>query len=178
MPRRRGVSDEGQDVYDALSREAGRARRAAGRTQGWLAAEIETDQQTLSDYERGRTRIPLHVVGKIERALNLGKGELLLRAGLVSREAVPAETSTESAIRQDPALDDVAREVMLHVYDFARRDVADGRPWASGGAEPAPGRLTHEDMAAMSNRQLRDALTAAQRHQPRDEGEPGQQEAG
>lgn len=147
MPRRRRTDDEAEWVYDAVGREIRRAR--GGRTQTWLGDAIGADQGTISDYEVGRTRVPLHVIMQIEQALGLGKGELLAKAEVVDPEQVPIETTTVAAIRQDPDLMDDQKRVMVDLYqtymryrtpasvhDMTDRLPADETP--APGAPPAP----------------------------------------
>lgn len=73
----------------------------------------------VSEYELNRTRIPLDVLGKIEAALDLTRGQLLVDAGVVEARHVPTRTSTESAITEDSLLDDGFKEQMLDFYRFA-----------------------------------------------------------
>lgn len=105
-------------VYERLAAAIHSAR--AGHTQGELADAIGATQRTVSDWER-TGKVPLHMVPTIEDALKLGRGELLVKAGLVDRRRVPTDTTTQAAIHQDPDLNDEAREALLGLYDYARR---------------------------------------------------------
>ena len=53
------------------------ARRTAGFTQAEAAAQLGLNPQTVSDYERGRTRIPSDVLQRLCALYGLTPGEFL-----------------------------------------------------------------------------------------------------
>lgn len=107
------------ETYEVLGQEIAKARGKM-RQQDLADRAGIADQTTLSDYERGRSRIPLDVLAAIEQALDLRRGELLVRAGIVAADIAPTSTGTEAAITSDPELDDVGRELLLNVLEFVR----------------------------------------------------------
>lgn len=116
------MPEDGQQIYDALGHAIQRARKAAKRTQQSVAdAAGIADQTTLSDYERGRSRIPLDVLRRIEAALDLTPGQLLIDSELVAAKQVPVNTSTQQAINDDHDLDEDAKHTMLFAYDYCVR---------------------------------------------------------
>lgn len=53
------------------------ARKAAGFTQARAAEALDMNMQTISDYERGRTRVPAETLKRLCALYNLTPGELL-----------------------------------------------------------------------------------------------------
>lgn len=116
------MPDDDDDLYERLGAEIRRARGTMRQQDLADAAGIpdpeRPDQTRVSAYELGRGRIPLDAVCRIEEALEMDRGELLVKAGVVSPSSVPVLTGTESAIGADAALDDSAKEMLLGVYRY------------------------------------------------------------
>lgn len=86
-------------------------------SQADLASATRTNQTTISQYERAVTRPSLDTVVALEEALGLRRGSLLVAAGYVE---VGAPVTVEDAIREDPGIDDIAREYLLALLARAR----------------------------------------------------------
>lgn len=91
-----------------------------GMSQDDLAAAIGKNQRTLSAYEDGRVRVPLHLIPEIERACGARKGAVMRKAGLV-------EDSTEAAIEGDPDLTPFGRRTVLGFYRYTRDEFDEGQ---------------------------------------------------
>lgn len=98
--------------------EAIRAVRGA-MNQEDLADAIGKNQRTLSAYEDGRVRIPLHVIPLIEAACGARRGTILRQVDLV-------DDSTEAAIEGDPALTPFGRRTVLGFYLYTRDQFDEG----------------------------------------------------
>ncbi len=78
----------------------------------------------LSQVERGLHQPSLKVLRSIASALNLSSETMLARAGLIDREApvAPSDHGVDVAIRDDPALTEDEKQVLLGVYrNFRQR---------------------------------------------------------
>lgn len=102
------------------------ARQDARLTQVQLAGALGVEQTRLSRWELSKSTPGLLDVVRIEDALELRRGDLLIRAGLVELPVLDAER----AIEADPVIADESRSVLLHYYR-ASVEVASG-PGRSG----------------------------------------------
>lgn len=82
-------------------------------SQSTLADAIDTDQPSVSRWERGEQRPSLEQIAAIETATGKRPGFILIAAGLVDTPSV------EAAVAADPKLDDVQRPFVLHAYRSA-----------------------------------------------------------
>ena len=90
-----------------------------------LAALTDLSNAYLSQVERGMHEPSVRVLRAIAEALSLPADSLLREAGLLDREPEDANgtaASTETAIRNDPALSEAQKEALLTVYRSYRRN--------------------------------------------------------
>lgn len=80
------------------------------RSQEQLAADLGHRQGTISRWERGAETPDVESLTRIEAALGLRRGELLLAAGLVEPEGVERE------ILADPGLDPLSKSLLVETY--------------------------------------------------------------
>ena len=80
-----------------------------------LAARTNVSNPYLSQIERGLHEPSVRVLRAIASALNVSAESLLLQAGLLDRSDAK-QSSTEQAIRSDPALDAEQKRALLAVY--------------------------------------------------------------
>ncbi len=100
-----------------------------------LEALTSISNPYLSQIERGLHQPSVAVIRTLAEALDLSVGEMLAHAaGIVPEEAPAATTTTESAIRADPRLDDGQKSALLAVYASM---VGIPKPGGSG-PRPAP----------------------------------------
>ena len=116
----RGRLRFGRALADAL--------RTRGMKQEHLAAMLGTTQSSVSGWINGKYEPAAHTVFEIERSLGLDPGHLARPLGYLPVDASGA-VSVESAIVEDPLLDDDDKSALLAVY----RALAGHRP---AGAEP------------------------------------------
>jgi transcriptional regulator with XRE-family HTH domain len=90
------------------------ARLAAGLSQPELAAASEVSQSSLSRTEAGKHDPTVTEVARMESALQLTSGTLLVKGGFVSGLA-----DVDHAIAVDPALSDREREWLTAAYRSA-----------------------------------------------------------
>lgn len=107
---------DARDLYAAIGAEIRHAR--GKRTAESLGDAIDKDQTSISNYERGRGRVALDVLWAIEDELDLQRGQLQVKAGAIAANIVPTNTPVEQAIRDDPRLDDNAKDVVLYAYRY------------------------------------------------------------
>jgi transcriptional regulator with XRE-family HTH domain len=91
-----------------------------------MAAMTSVSNAYLSQVERGLHQPSLKVLHSIAEALQLSTEQLLGQAGWLTgteKDAPPAPTSTEDAIRADPRLTPEQRSALIGVY---RSFVGDG----------------------------------------------------
>ena len=106
-----GAGSNAHDAGMAVGQAIRAARARAALTQEQLAARLEDVRQAdISYWERGARPIELQAIPKIEAALGLRRGELLLAAGLVEPEGV------ERAILADPGLDPLRKSLLVETY--------------------------------------------------------------
>ena len=102
-------------------------RRLANLTLREMAELAKVSNPYLSQIERGLHEPSVRVLRSIASALNISAETLLAQAGLLDGTGVPfpeetadgarpEPTSTEAAIRLDPALTDAQKEALLAVY--------------------------------------------------------------
>lgn len=96
------------------------ARLAAGLSQPELAAASEVSQSSLSRTEAGKHDPTVTEVARLESALQLTKGTLLVKGGFVT-----GLDAVDHAIAVDPALSDREREWLTAAY---RSALAASRP--------------------------------------------------
>lgn len=107
---------------EPLYASVGKAIRAVrgDMSQDDLAEVIGKNQRTLSAYEDGAVRIPLHLIPEIEAACGARQGDILRKAGLI-------DESVEAVISGDPALSDYGREAVIGFYLYTRDQFRPGR---------------------------------------------------
>ena len=116
---------DGQDWNSRQLGEFIRAQRQlADLSLRRLADLTEVSNAYLSQIERGMHQPSIRVLRSIATALNVSADTLLAQAGLLdptdgSAEAPPA---TETAIRNDPALDPADKETLIRVYRSLRKE--------------------------------------------------------
>jgi len=115
---------QGPEV-EPLYVDVGKAIRAVRgpMSQDDLAEAIGKNQRTLSAYEDGRVRIPLHLIPEIETACGAKLGAIFHEAGLIHLDV-------EAAIRSDPALSEYGHESVAGFYRFTRDEYARGKAQA------------------------------------------------
>jgi transcriptional regulator with XRE-family HTH domain len=103
-------------------------RRLANLTLREMAELAKVSNPYLSQIERGLHEPSVRVLRSIASALNISAETLLAQAGLLEGSAPapsddpgeggpePEATSTEAAIRLDPALSESQKEALLAVY--------------------------------------------------------------
>jgi transcriptional regulator with XRE-family HTH domain len=103
-------------------------RRLANLTLREMAELAKVSNPYLSQIERGLHEPSVRVLRSIASALNISADTLLAQAGLLDGSGVPSvdeagegrqepeATSTEAAIRLDPALTESQKEALLAVY--------------------------------------------------------------
>src|SRR5437016_2239394 len=102
-------------------------RRLANLTLREMAELAKVSNPYLSQIERGLHEPSVRVLRSIASALNISAETLLAQAGLLDGTGVPfpeetadgarpEPTSTEAAIRLDPALTNAQKEALLAVY--------------------------------------------------------------
>lgn len=72
-----GVTETSDELYEAVGERIAHARRARGLTQDALAAEVSLTRTSITNIERGRQRVPLHVLWVIATALHVSPVSLL-----------------------------------------------------------------------------------------------------
>ena len=90
------------------------ARTAAGLTQPELAAASAVSQSSLSRTEAGKHDPTVTEVARLEAALHLTQGTLLVKGGFVS-----GLSEVDHAIAADPALSEREREWLTAAYRSA-----------------------------------------------------------
>lgn len=80
-----------------------------------LEALTSISNPYLSQIERGLHQPSVAVIRTLAEALDLSVGEMLAHAAGIEPDEVPV-TTTESAIRADPRLDDGQKSALLAVY--------------------------------------------------------------
>jgi transcriptional regulator with XRE-family HTH domain len=93
------------------------AREDAGLSQVELARRLDGVSQSMIARWESVSEPSLSVIARIERELQLPKGELLRAAGYVG-----GVVSVGVAIAEDPRLDDRARRVLLASYRSLMRE--------------------------------------------------------
>jgi transcriptional regulator with XRE-family HTH domain len=99
-------------------------RRMANLSLREMAERTQVSNAYLSQIERGLHAPSVRVLRSIARALDLSAEAMLAQAGLVDEAGATGEdtpgdrspSSTEAAIRTDPALTDDQKEALLSVY--------------------------------------------------------------
>lgn len=109
------ISPEAQQLYVQLGAEIGALRSGRDLTQRQLGELIGESQTTVSDYEKGVSRVPLYVVVAIEDALGEPRGSLLRSAGYVID---PVDVI--GAVRQDQSLSPRYRDEVISYYEYVR----------------------------------------------------------
>jgi transcriptional regulator with XRE-family HTH domain len=100
-----------------------------------LEALTSISNPYLSQIERGLHQPSIAVVKALAEALDLSVGEMLAHAAGIDPEEDPSAT-TESAIRNDPLLDDGQKSALLAVYASMTGVTSRGR----SGPRSAPGK--------------------------------------
>jgi transcriptional regulator with XRE-family HTH domain len=105
-------------------------RRLANLSLRQMADLAGVSNPYLSQIERGLHEPSVRILRSIAEALNLSAETVLEQAGLLSRDDT-LPTSTETAIRHDPDLNEDQKLALLSVYRSYR---AHGQPPAGTGA--------------------------------------------
>ena len=114
----------------------------------------------LSQIERGLHEPSVRILRSIAEALNISAETILAQAGLLSRdETTPSDT--ETAIRNDPELNEDQKLALLSVYRSYRASWASETGTGRVGAPPERGERGSEPTARKV------------RHEPADRGESG-----
>jgi transcriptional regulator with XRE-family HTH domain len=95
-------------------------------TQVQLAAALGMEQTKLSRWELGKLLPNLVDIARVEDALRLPRGDLLLRCGAVELPDLDAERALEA----DRRLSDAGRSAMLSLFRLLLREAPDPRPTA------------------------------------------------
>jgi transcriptional regulator with XRE-family HTH domain len=97
-----------------------RTRKALGLTGTDLAARIGIDQSSVSDYERGVAAISVATMLRLDAALALPQGGLLVAAGLVNPDVI--STDLRTALLAHP--DEDVRKTLMGILALAERQDA------------------------------------------------------
>ena len=93
-------------------------RRLAQLSLRELASMTKVSNAYLSQIERGLHQPSVRVLKSLANALNISAETLLAQAGLIGEEGNGGEgaSTTETAIRADPALSSSQKEALISVY--------------------------------------------------------------
>jgi transcriptional regulator with XRE-family HTH domain len=124
------------EIATALGAAMREVRQDRHESQVEVARRIGVDQTVLSKWELGRLLVALDDVERIEDALRLRPGGLLIRAGLVELAA----NRTEGALEADPFISIEDKRALLHFYLAAFKAAAAAQAPPNGTEEAAPRR--------------------------------------
>jgi len=122
------MKDQLDSQMQALGAFIRERRKSANLTLRQLAERTRLSNPYLSQIERGLHEPSVRVLRSIASALNISAETLLAQAGLLEGSVPnaaedagedpqpPEATTTEAAIRLDPALTDGQKEALLAVY--------------------------------------------------------------
>jgi len=131
---------------ERLSTAFRRAYEAAGLSQEAVSDALGIRQATISKYARGDVQPPLDFLEQFELSvLRQPRGHVLRLAGYVADDV-----DLVAAIKTDPHLTEDGREVVLHTYDFCRRQAAVSG--ADGGQDMPEPETRGELLAQLSAR--------------------------
>jgi transcriptional regulator with XRE-family HTH domain len=118
MPGKRAIRDAKRswsDNLEGLGSYIRAQRELADLSLRELAARTNVSNPYLSQIERGLHQPSVRVLRAIASALHVSAETLLAQAGLLDDSDVP-RSSTEQAIRSDPALATEQKRALLAVY--------------------------------------------------------------
>jgi len=108
-------NDAARRLNERVGGAIAKARKARDISQTQLGEAIGEAQATVSDYELGKTTVPIPVVVKIQHALDLGDGALF-----VASDLVPEAKDILDLIRRDPTITDDRRDLIIEIYESGR----------------------------------------------------------
>lgn len=112
------VAPEAQPALMRLGKALRQARLEGGVTQRALADLADLQQPTISRWEKGERLPSLEELWRVEDALGLTRGTVLIRAGLVGVDSV------EHAIAGEQGLTDEGKAFLLNAYRAALKQFA------------------------------------------------------
>jgi transcriptional regulator with XRE-family HTH domain len=110
-----GVKDFTEALIAALDRSGLNQSEVARRTDGLVS------QGTISTWRTGNAKPQPDGVFAVERALGLPGGSLSKHLGYLPVDADTQAVDVISAIEADPVLDDMQRDMLIGLYERARK---------------------------------------------------------